>query len=269
MDDIRIAAVVFNSRVGEITRNLEASIKWIKHAHAHGVKLICFPELHLTGYVTDERLDKFAQRLNSPAVDVLLDLAVRLEITILAGMAEKSDGGQVYASHLVLGTDGRVASYRKIHIAPPETSVLTSGNRIEVFEAAGLTLGIQLCYDAHFPELAAQMAMRGAEAIFIPHASPRGTPEDKYQSWNRHLPARAFDNGLFIVACNQSGVSGGGLDFPGLAVAYGPDGKLIGSDLTGKEGLLITTLLSADLAHVRDHRMRYFLPQRRPQLYDL
>ena len=268
MDDIRIAAVVFNSRMGEITRNLERSIKWVNRAYGHGAQVVCFPELHLTGYVTDERLTQIAQHLDSPAVKTLSDLATRLEITILAGMAEKGDGGRVYASHLVLGTDGSVNPYRKVHIAPPEKNVFTSGSQIPVFKAAGLRLGIQLCYDAHFPELSAQMALRGAEAVFIPHASPRGTPQAKFRSWNRHLPARAFDNGLFIVACNQSG-AGGGMDFPGLAVAYGPDGKLIESDLTGKEGLLITTLLSADLEHVRNHRMRFFLPQRRPHLYDL
>jgi N-carbamoylputrescine amidase len=269
MDDICIAAVVFNSRVGEVARNLETSIQWIKRAHAKGAQLVCFPEMHLTGYVTDERLAKIAQNPHSPAVQTLSELAVRLGITILAGMAEKGDDGQVYASHFALGSDGSASAYRKVHIAPPEKRVLTAGNRVAVFKAAGVTLGIQLCYDAHFPELSAQMALRGADVIFIPHASPRGTPQAKFHSWNRHLPARAFDNGLFIVACNHCGAGGGGLDFPGLAVTYGPDGRLIESDLTGREGVLITTLLASDLEHVRHHPMRYFLPQRMPQLYDL
>ena len=269
MEDIRIAAAVFNSRVGEISRNLKASIEWINRAHDQGAQLICFPELHLTGYIADGGLGKIAQPLNCTAVRTLSDVAVRLGMTILAGMAERAAGGYLFASHLFLGTDGSVAAYRKLHIAPPEDGLLNPGSRIEVFRTAGVTLGIQLCYDAHFPELAAQMALRGAEVLFIPHASPRGTPQDKYRSWNRHLPARAFDNGIFIVACNQSGVNGGGLDFPGLAVAYGPDGRLIKSDLTGKEGLLVTTLRSAQLGYVRNHRMRYFLPRRRPHLYDL
>ncbi len=66
-------------------------------------------------------------------------------------------------------------------------------------------MGIQLCYDAHFPELSTRMAVNGADIIFMPHASPRGTPSQKLTSWLRHLTARAFDNGVFIVACNQNG----------------------------------------------------------------
>ena len=84
----------------------------------------------------------------------------------------------------------------------------------------------------------------------------------------RHLTARAFDNSVFIVACNQVGENQKGLDFPGLAVIVGPSGKILAKDTTGREGMLVADLKSDDLAAVRDHRMRYFLPNRRPELYE-
>lgn len=163
--------------------------------------------------------------------------------------------------------DAPLAAYRKTHIAPPETGLLVAGNQVPVFEAQGLRFGIQLCYDAHFPELSAHMACMGAEIIFFPHASPRGTPEEKRDSWLRHLTARAFDNSVFVVACNQVGDNGAGLHFPGTAVVIGPSGDVLAEDVTGEEGLLMVDLEADLLAHVRGHRMRHFFPKRRPDLY--
>jgi N-carbamoylputrescine amidase len=112
------------------------------------------------------------------------------------------------------------------------------------------------------------MAVKGADMIFIPHASPRGTPGEKYRSWMRHLPARAYDNSLFIIACNQTGKSEKGLEFPGIALILGPSGEVIDKEISGKECMMVTDLKAEDLDRVRSHRMRYFLPNRRPELYD-
>jgi len=93
------------------------------------------------------------------------------------------------------------------------------------------------------------------------------TVADKHQSWMRHLPARAYDNALFIVACNLCGDNCNGLEFPGNAVAIDPSGNILDKKLDDSEGLLVADLESAALEHVRKHRMRYFLPNRRPELY--
>ena len=83
----------------------------------------------------------------------------------------------------------------------------------------------------------------------------------------RHLTARAFDNGVFIVACNQVGKNQMGLDFPGLAVVVGPSGNILTDKTTDREGMIISDLKAKELSAVRDHKMRYFLPNRRPELY--
>jgi N-carbamoylputrescine amidase len=101
----------------------------------------------------------------------------------------------------------------------------------------------------------------------MPHASPRGTPESKFNSWQRHLPARAFDNSVFIVACNQTGDNAAGLGFPGVALALGPSGEILEKRVNDEEGLLVTDLKADDLARVHNHRMRYFLPNRRSDLF--
>jgi N-carbamoylputrescine amidase len=192
-------------------------------------------------------------------------MAARHGAVILAGLAEKAGGGLVFASHIVAAPQGVCGVYRKLHISPPEKKLITAGDGAPLFEAAGIRFGIQLCYDAHFPELATRMALDGADVIFMPHASPRGTPEEKLSSWMRHMPARAFDNGLFVVAVNQTGENGAGLSFPGTAVAIGPDGRMIAAYRSAEEGLLVVDLRAEDLDAVRSHPMRYFLPNRRTE----
>jgi len=268
MKDIRIAAVIFRSIPGDVRRNLDAMDHWINTSKNEGAHIICFPELNITGYSNLKEITNAAESVPGPITRDLSNLSKSRKIVILAGIVEKDEKGHVFSSHLVLKPDGFVGVYRKIHIAPPEQDIFTPGNTIPLFDAKGVKFGIQLCYDAHFPELSTRMAVQGADLIFIPHASPRGTPEEKYRSWMRHLTARAFDNGLFIVACNQTGKNEKGLCFPGIAVIIGPSGNVIKKKLSNEQCLVLVDLKSEDLDRVRGHRMRYFLPNRRPELYD-
>jgi N-carbamoylputrescine amidase len=267
MKDIRIAAVTFNSAVSRIRDNLEKMASWVKRAKNHEAQLICFPELNVTGYSTKLDIKVCAESIPGPISEGLVQMALENQIVILAGMAEKDDKGRIFASHLVVTPENISGVYRKIHIAPPERKVFSPGNSVPLFEIEGVKLGIQLCYDAHFPELSTRMAIDGADIIFMPHASPRGTPTQKLASWLRHLTARAFDNSVFIVACNQNGENQEGLHFPGIAVVIDPSGDILDDNIGSKEAMIVADLRAEALAAVRGHRMRYFLPNRRPELY--
>ena len=267
MNDIRIAAVIFNSPINQVRHNLDRMAPWVKEAKKEGADLICFPELNVTGYSTDPGIKDSAEPIPGPISRQLEHMAQADQIVILAGMAEKDENDRIFASHLVATPKGIAGSYRKLHIAPPERAVFSPGNQVPLFNLPGLNLAIQLCYDVHFPELSTRMAVDGADIIFMPHASPRGTPPQKLTSWMRHLTARAFDNGIFIVACNQSGDNQKGLDFPGIAMVIGPSGDVLKDNIGGREAMIVTDLKADVLAAVRGHRMRYFLPHRRPELY--
>jgi predicted amidohydrolase len=267
MKDIRIAAVIMNSPVAKIRQNLDKMAEWTRAAKKQGASIICFPEMNVTGYGVHPEITQSAESVPGSISQVLLQLAGEEDMLILAGMAEKEREGRIFASHLVIGSAEIIGVYRKLHIAPPERDIFTPGDHVPLFEKRGVKLGIQLCYDAHFPELSTHMALKGADLIFMPHASPRGTPQEKFSSWMRHLPARAYDNGLFIVACNQTGENAKGLSFPGIAVIIGPTGEVIAKNLSGKEEMIVAELKADDLARVRKHKMRFFLPNRRPDLY--
>jgi len=267
MKNLRVAAVVCRSPVGEIEYNLSRTAYWVRQAQESGVALICFPELNITGYANHSDMSVCAQPLAGDVSDRLSSLAARHRMIILAGMAERSDADKVYASHGIFWPDGRTGYYRKLHLAPNETPFFVPGNEIPVFDTTRAIIGIQLCYDAHFPELSAAMAAKGADILFMPHASPRGDAAAKHRSWLRHLTARAYDNGVFVVACNQLGENNRGLVFPGNAVIIGPSGDVIAKRLESTEGMLIVDLVAAELDAVRSHPMRYFFPNRRPDLY--
>jgi predicted amidohydrolase len=267
MHDIRIAAVIFNSAVNRTRDNLDRMASWIKLAKDQAAQLICFPELNVSGYSTKPEIKGYAESIPGPVSERLVEMAHENQIIILAGIAEKDEKGRIFASHLVVTPESISGIYRKIHIAPPERNIFYPGNSIPLFEVEGVKLGIQLCYDTHFPELSTRMAVNGADIIFMPHASPRGTPTEKLASWLRHLTARAFDNSVFIVACNQNGDNLKGLQFPGVAVVIDPSGDVLKDNISGKEAMIVADLKADVLAAVRGHRMRYFLPNRRLDLY--
>ena len=267
MKNLRVAAVVCRSPVGEIEFNLSRTAYWVRQAQKNGVALICFPELNITGYVNHSDMSAYAQPLPGDVSDRLSALAARHRMIILAGVAERSATGKAYASHGIFWPDGRAGYYRKLHLAPNETPYFVPGNDIPVFDTTHAILGIQLCYDAHFPELSTAMTAKGADILFMPHASPRGDAATKHRSWLRHLTARAYDNGVFVVACNQLGENDRGLVFPGNAVVINPSGEVIAKRLENTEGMLVVDLMAAEIEAVRSHPMRYFFPNRRPDLY--
>jgi N-carbamoylputrescine amidase len=269
MNDIRIALAVMHCPVDRTDENLVRMTHWVGAAKKAGAEIVCFPEMNLTGYAIDSDVRRTAVEVPGALTKNLVALARRENVAILAGMTEIDPRGRIFAVHLVVEPRGISGVYRKVHLGPPETPLFSAGSDAPIFTVRGLRFGIQLCYDTHFPELSTRMALDGADLIFMPHASPNGSPAEKLTSWMRHLTARAFDNGLFIAACNQVGENGRGLDFPGVAVVFAPSGEIIASDQQGQETILVADLKSRVLDRVRGHRMRYFLPNRRPEIYKL
>jgi N-carbamoylputrescine amidase len=268
MDDLRIAAVVMQSSLGETQDNLNRMKAWVGEAATEGADLVCFPELNVTGYSVHDIIRSVAEPIPGPSSRAVVEMARVSGMVILAGLAERDVEGRIFASHFVVSPEGLQGVYRKCHLSPFEQSLYSAGEDIPVFGINEGVFGIELCYDAHFPELSTLLALKGADILFCVHASPRGTPTEKKRSWLRHLTARAFDNGLFVVACNQTGTNEDGLAFPGLALALNPSGEVIAERVGGDEGVLFADLKAADLAHVRQNKMRYFLPNRQPQLYE-
>jgi N-carbamoylputrescine amidase len=265
MRDVRVAAVCMASTPGDVEGNLRKTERFVQEAWSRGAEIVCFPELSIHGYSLRRKAEH--PRDQEGIIRRIEDLAQSRGLLILAGLIGSEQNQRPFICQVAAGPGGLIGIYRKTHLSPAEKEMFSPGEEISPFRALGISFGIQLCYETHFPEITTVLALEGAEVLFVPHASPRGTPEEKLQSWMRHLPSRAFDNGLFVVACNQTGGSAEGLSFPGVALALDPTGRLMAGRAEEQEGMLIVDLKAEDLAQTRNHRMKYFLPFRRPELY--
>jgi predicted amidohydrolase len=268
MDDLKAAAVCMNAVPGAVEENLERIQSFVSEAAAEGADIICFPEFSVTGYIQRQPLDAYNGGDSGEAISRLTRMAQEAHLLVIAGVIEITGRDKPYITQVAAGPEGLVGLYRKTHLGPPERDIYQAGEKIEVCSYLNTTIGIQLCYEAHFPEISTIMALMGADVIFIPHASPRGTPEGKLQSWLRHLPSRAFDNSVFLVACNLVGKNEEGVSFPGVACVWGPDGKVLATYAGLEEKIIFVELKSEILQKIRHHRMKYFIPHRRPGLYN-
>lgn len=268
MQDMRIAAVTMRSEVGKTDKNLAGMEEFVQEAHLQSVDIICFPEMCATGYSIEDDILSCKEPVPGYTTDAVLRMAKNYDIVILGGIAEKLLNGGLSITHFAVAPQGILGVYRKIHIGKVEQRLYQPGRQVPVFKFGDFTFGIELCYDAHFPELSTILALKGAEAIFIPHASPMETPAEKKERWNRYMPARAYDNSLFVVACNQADLKRKGLAFPGVAMIIDPCGRLIKEFSEGGEGMIIADLKAGDLNEVRGNGKRFFMQHRKPEIYE-
>lgn len=267
MKDLRVAAVCMRAELGDIRRNLNKIEEFALQAANRGAQVVCYPELTVTGYALKQPVRLYGECNYDEIVAHILSIARKSRVILLVGLVEPCENQRPFVAHMIAGPRGLLGWYRKTHLSSLESKAYQPGQGVEVFSIRQACLGIQLCYEAHFPEISTIMALRGAEILFVPHASPRGNPLEKRSNWLRHLPARALDNAVFVVACNQVGRNREGLEFPGVVVFLGPDGRVIRSYAGKKEGIILADMKGAEIKRMRSHRMRYFLPERRTELY--
>lgn len=267
MKNLKVAAVCMHAPEGRIEKNLDRIQSLALKAASKGAHMVCFPELCVTGYILKNPEKVYKTMGPGKITDHLISIARKSGVIVIAGLIELSKGKKPFISQMVTGPKGLIGTYRKTHLSPAEQDIYQPGEKIEIFSYKKTTFGIQLCYEAHFPEISTLEAIMGAEILFMPHASPRGTPMEKLESWLRHLTARAFDNGVFLLACNQVGRTDKGFSFPGVALILGPDGRILARYKGKGEKILLAELKTDMLEDVRTHRMKYFLPYRRPGLY--
>jgi len=267
MQDLVVAAVSMHSEPGEVDKNLERMEFFVHEAAERSAGAVLFPELSISGYTLKEPEKIYDLNRSRRILEKIVRMAHDAKLIIMAGMVEIPPEGRPYISHAVAGPEGLLGLYRKTHLSPPEKEKYSEGDSLDVFHEKGVTFGLELCYESHFPEITTVLSLKGAEIIFMPHASPRGNPEEKMKSWLRHLPGRAFDSGVFVVACNQVGKNKEGLAFPGVIVALDPQGWILESWTGNEERMVFVELKTEVLKETRAHRMKYFIPHRRKELY--
>jgi deaminated glutathione amidase len=170
--------------------------------------LVVLPEVMMRDFGSPgSDVSEFAEDLDGPFVKRIAELAAAHDVTVVAGMFERSeDPGRPYNTLVVVDAGGLRASYRKIHLYDSfgykESDRLLAG-ALEpvVVEVGGLRVGLMTCYDLRFPELARALVDRGAELIVVPAAWVAGP--GKADHWRTLLKARAIENTVYVAAAAQ------------------------------------------------------------------
>ncbi|MDQ0286015.1 putative amidohydrolase [Desulfofundulus luciae] len=272
MKNLRIALVQMQVTIGDVKKNREKMAAFVEEAAGRKVEMILFPELCVQGY-NRERAREFAEPIPGESTNHISQLARSFNMVILAGLAEASGGDKPYITQVVAYPDGRVDKYRKTHLGRSEKPYFTPGDQLPVFETEKARFGIEICWDLHFPEVTTVLSLQGAEIIFAPHASPT-IVGDRRDIWLKYLSARAYDNSVFVAACNLVGPTGENQEFCGGALVIDPKGNVVAEDFRGKEGLLVVDLDSRLINTIRHNeatsmRHSFYLQSRRPELYQL
>ncbi|AET68798.1 putative amidohydrolase [Desulfosporosinus orientis DSM 765] len=270
-NDCRIGLVQMESIVGNTERNFNHIINLTGIAHKQGISFLCFPECALNGYSPNDAAE-IGTTLESRWIKQLKECSQDFNMTLLVGMAEQRiDSPRPYISQVILSPEEDSKVYRKVHLGRSELAYFTPGNEFPVFSAHGTSFAVGICWDWHFPETAAIYSLKGAEILFAPHASPK-IAGDRKQLWLRYLGTRAYDNSVYIGACNLIGSNGKSKEFSGGVLVIGPKGEVFDQDHIGDEGILTVNLPADRINHIRrpersSMRDSFFLADRRKELY--
>ncbi len=265
---MRVSLVQMTAVRNDKQANLMKMEKFIKKAANEKASIICFPEMSITGYLGKQPFDA-AESLEGPSMKRLSQMAMDSGITVLAGIAEKS-ADAYYISHVTAHPDGNLEVYRKTHLGAREKKIFSAGETIPVFSAQNegrkVKFGIGICYDLHYPELVTSVAVQGAKLVFAPHAIPIGGKR-RLSIWEKYLPARAYDNGVYVLSCNLVG-NDGKKHFGGGIGVWNPKGENILRCDDEKE-LMLMLDLDMDIFDKRSGMGKTpgFIEDRRVKLY--
>ncbi len=270
MESTRIAVVQMKSEINMIDENLKKIKHFIDKAHAEEVNIICFPELCINGY-SREKAGEYSERIPGPSSLYILDLAIERKMTIIAGVSETNGTEKPFITQFTAFPDGRVQKYRKTHLGISEKKFFSAGDSFPVFNDERLKFGVQLCWEMHFPEITTVLSINGCELVFAPHASPVAG-EERREIWLKYLTARAYDNSVYIAACNLVGYDGEKQDFGGGTIIIDPKGNVINECFDSQEKMITATLKSDLINKIRTQRNKsmrnsFYLTARRPELY--
>ena len=252
----QVVVLQMEAAPGDVAGNVAAVVE-LAHLHGRDADLVVTPELVTTGYdleLLGAAGTDLAEPLDGASVSTIAEVAADTGATIVLGLLEL-DGDAVYDSAVTISPDGAVTSYRKSHLYPPEVAVFAAGSSLDTVATPAGVIGPLICFEHAFPDIAATLALAGASVLVIPSAVGDGY-EHLLTLRSR---ARAQDNQVFVVACNQS--SNG---FCGHSLIADPRGDVLAE--AGRDPEVISAELDlAVIAVERDHEPALRL--RRPALY--
>jgi N-carbamoylputrescine amidase len=205
-----VACIQMEPKIGEKEANVARSLEKIVEAAGNGAKLIVLPELCNSGYVFASRQEAFslAEPIpDGPTTAAWLEAARRHGATIVAGICEKA-GDALYNSAAVVGPEGFIGTYRKVHLWAAENLFFEPGDLgMPVWKTAFGRMAVAICYDGWFPETYRLAALQGADILCVPTnwVPMPDQPVNMLMMANILAMGGAHSNSMYIAAADRVG----------------------------------------------------------------
>jgi len=253
---------------------IEKHVELIGKAAAEGAQITGLQEIFNGPYFPAEQDAKWyaeAEPEDGPTMTRMREVARQHKMVLVVPWYEEAQTGVYYNSAAVIEADGTVlGKYRKTHIPHVgpcfwEKFYFKPGNLgYPVFETSVGKVGLIICYDRHFPEIARAVGLKGAELVFNPSATVESLSK---HLWELEQPAHAVANGYWIAAINRVGVEEplNSARFYGSSYFCDPRGQIVAQASDSEDEVLVADL---DLDMIRDVRNTWqFMRDRRPETY--
>lgn len=239
-----LCGVQIATQTGHWEHNLARVELELRSIKSSDRQLVVLPELFGNGYVFDA---EYAEPPLGPTVRRLMDLAAELDMVIATAVYVCTAAGTSTDRAYVIGPSGVLGYADKGYLWGPEVRALTASDQggIVVDTPAG-TVGVAICYEAGFPEMVRDLAVRGAQIIAIPAAF--GLP--RLHAWELMTRSRALENGCFVVAAGLTGGNDRGDEFAGHSRIVGPRGEVMAS-IGREEGTVTCEIDLMDIDQAR------------------
>jgi len=216
----------------------------VRACEAEEIEVLCCPEAILGG-LADQIGDpaRLAISVRTGQLDAVLAPLASDVTTTIVGFTELGEDGVLYNAAAVFHRGAVAGVYRKLHPAIRQ-SVYRAGCQVPLFRVGALTFGIAICNDSNFPELAKQMASRGATALFVPSNNalpPRKGGAELVTEARRVDAATAIANELWVIRADVAGQAGE-LTSHGSSAIVDPKGTVVRSALALSEDVIAATV---------------------------
>lgn len=268
---ISVACCQMEPQIGDMDGNLEKTLYWIDRGVADGANLIVLPELCVSGYVLRTREEAYDLSECVPegrAVRSWEEKAEENEVYIVGGLAER-DKARLYNTSVIVGPDGYIGKYRKLHLWFEENLFFEPGDLgLPIFYTSLGRVAMMVCYDMWFSELPRIYAIKGADIIVIPTNWPESRSQDRiHDITDKLLVAHAHINGVYIAACDRVG-SERGMKFKGRSIIVSQSGEILSGPASDeREEMIISELDFANSRIKRKNRFNDILGDRRKDVY--
>jgi predicted amidohydrolase len=275
---VSVALAQVEATTANKTENLRKYDRYLEKAAKMGAQLVVFPELSVTGYACGDAFFEVAEPVPGPSTNHVSEIARELRLHVIFGMPERGLAGVIYNSAVIVGPEGHIGTWRK-HTLPghatdlggpgafPDRRFFRSGRLSPVFDTAIGRIGLMVCYDVFFPEIARLLTLKGADLL----VGISGSPAFERPIFEALVLARAMENTIPFAYCNLAGKEGDVAYWGGsrLICAGDPKSKVPGSPMIAQAAYDVEDLVCGEVDYEATHRFRPFFPVLRDLSIDM